>query len=244
MIAGLRLGSVPYLNAEPLLDGLDAEIRVEPSRLMGALLHGEVDIGVLSVGAALVHNLRVLPSCGVASDGPVGSVFLLHQCSFAELRRVHPDPASVTSNLLARILVERAGSGAWEDAELETQGRVLIGDAALALENWSGTDLGEAWKDWTGLPFVFAAWVIGPHVVERDWTEVDAQLREAAERGMSREGRKRCVEAQSVVGQKRAWEYLEGLRHRLDGRYREGMARYAREAARLGIGSGEVRWAC
>ena len=244
MIAGLRLGSVPYLNAEPLLDGLEAEIRVEPSRLMGALLRGEVDVGVLSVGAALVHNLRVLPSCGVASDGPVGSVFLLHEVPFKEVRRVHPDPASVTSNLLARILVERAGSGAWEETETKAQGRVLIGDAALALENWLGTDLGEAWKDWSGLPFVFAAWVIGPGVPERDWTKVDAQLREAAERGMSCEGRERCVKAQGVVGQKRAWEYLEGLRHRLDGRYREGMARYAHEAAQLGVGSGEVRWAC
>lgn len=244
MIAGLRLGSVPYLNAEPLLDGLEAEIRVEPSRLMGALLSGEVDIGVLSVGAALVHNLRVLPSCGVASDGAVGSVFLLHEMPFQEVRRVHPDPASVTSNLLARILVERAGSGTWEEAKAEAQGRVLIGDAALSLESWLGTDLGKAWKDWTGLPFVFAAWVIGPRVAERDWAEVDAQLCEAAERGMSRQGRERCVAAQNVVGQKRAWEYLEGLRHRLDGRYREGMARYAREAAQLGVGSGEVRWAC
>jgi predicted solute-binding protein len=200
---------------------------------------------VLSVGAALVHDLRVLPSCGVASDGPVGSVFLLHEEPFGEVRRVCPDPASVTSNLLARILVERAGSGVWaEDLSGTAQGRVLIGDAALALESWSGTDLGKAWKDWTGLPFVFAAWVIGPRVAERDWTEVDARLREAAERGMSRSGRERCVEAQTVVAPGRAREYLEGLRHRLDGRYREGMARYAREAARLGIGSGEVRWAC
>ena len=239
-----RLGSVPYLNAEPLLDGLEASLRVEPSRLMRSLLAGEVDVGVLSVGAALLHGLRILPSCGVASDGPVGSVFLLHEAPFCEVRRVRPDPASVTSNLLARILVERTGSGTWKEVEQQEEGRVLIGDAALALEDWKGTDLGKAWKDWTGLPFVFAAWVVGPQVPDAGLEELDMELAAAAERGMSFQGRARCVREQRVVAPEAAHAYLAGLRHRLDLRFREGMDRYAVEAARLGIGAGEVRWAC
>lgn len=240
----LRIGSVPYLNAEPLLEGLDVAVRIKPSSLMEALLAGSVDLAVLPVGAALRHDLRVLPSCGVACDGPVQSVFLLHEEPFATLSRVYPDPASVSSNLLARILVERFGSGRWEVQPLDApaQARVLIGDPALALAQWRGTDLGEAWKRFTGLPFVFAAWVIGPHVPETDWAAIDAQLRTAAQAGIAQFGR--LALEQSVVSPARAQEYLENLRFLLDDRFRSGMELYARHAASLGVGRGQVRWAC
>jgi len=243
MNLALRIGSVPYLNAEPLLEGLDVHLRVEPSRLTRCLLEGEVDLAVLPVGAALRHDLRVLRSCGVASDGPVNSVFLLHEIPFPKVRDVSPDPASVSSNLLARILVERAGSGQWHEVSpAASQARVLIGDPALRLEDWKGTDLGAAWKAWTGLPFVFAAWVIGPHVPEQDWETVDRQMLAAAERGAA--ALEACALEQRVVSPERALEYLKGLRFRLDSSYHGGMNRYAQEARRLGIGSGQVRFAC
>lgn len=244
MTPRLRIGSVPYLNAEPLLEGLDVDMRIEPSRLMETLLSGAVDLAVLPVGAALHHDLRVLPSCGVACDGPVQSVFLLHDEPFESLSRVHPDPASVSSNLLARILVERYGSGKWESvpASEPAQARVLIGDPALALPHWNGTDMGEAWKRFTGHPFVFAAWVIGPHVQETDWQAIDAHLRAAALRGTAHF--EKLAQAQSVVAPARAQAYLENLRFLLDDRFRAGMELYAREASTLGVGRGLVRWAC
>ncbi len=245
MIGHLRIGAVPYLNAAPLLSGIHADIQLVPSQLMNALLEGRVDLGILSVGAALRHDLRVLPSCGVASDGPVGSVFLLHDGPFSAVRRIRPDPASVSSNLLCRILVERTGSGHWQEtAGTDAEGRILIGDAALALTDWSGTDLGEAWKNWTGLPFVFAAWIAGPHVSSDALAEADAELREAAARGMSENGREQLALSQDIVPADRARNYLRNLRHQLDTRCREGMERYAEESARLGIGSGKVHWAC
>lgn len=244
MTPALRIGSVPYLNAEPLLDGLDIALRVEPSRLMDSLLSGAVDLAVLPVGAALRHDLRVLPSCGVACDGPVQSVFLLHEEPFETVSQVHPDPASVSSNLLARILVERFGSHRWEalPPEAPAQARVLIGDPALALSEWRGTDMGEAWMRFTGHPFVFAAWVIGPHVPETDWACVDAHLRAAAVRGISRF--EALSRAQTVVAPARAHAYLENLRFLLDERFRTGMELYARYASDLGTGRGQVRWAC
>jgi predicted solute-binding protein len=230
------------LNAEPLLDGLDISLRVEPSRLTQALLAGEVDVAVLPVGAALVHDLRVLPACGVACDGPVQSVFLLHEGPFHEVRTVHPDPASVSSNLLARILVENVGSGRWtvEPSESPAQGRVLIGDPALALESWRGTDLGQAWKDWTGLPFVFAAWILGPHVPSQDWTATNNCFLAAAKRSSL----EHLACEQAVVAPDRALAYLRNLRFLLDDRFHAGMELYARHAAALGVGSGKVRWAC
>jgi len=241
---GLRIGSVPYLNAEPLLDGLDVSLRIEPSRLAKALLAGEVDAAVLPVGAALQHDLRVLPSCGVASDGAVQSVFLLHDLPFQQVGTVHPDPASVSSNLLARILVERFGSGRWDAVapDQPAQGRVLIGDPALALKEWRGTDLGEAWKRLAGHPFVFAAWVLGPHVPELDWPAVDALFRAAAVRGV--DALDTLSRHQQVVSPARSLEYLQNLRFLLDPRYRAGMELYARHAESLGVGSGKVRWAC
>ena len=242
---GLRIGSVPYLNAAPLVHGLQVRTAV-PSLLATWLEDGRCDLAAaLSIGAVLSRpDWRVLPSLGVASDGPVRTVMILHEGPLSSHRELACDPASRTSNLLARWVMKRE-SGTDPRISPDCATRVVIGDAAFAHDPAEGTDLGSAWKRLTGLPFVFAGWVAGASLA-RDparLAEIDACLVER-----HREASRQLDEiaaSQSVVPPPQARLYLEdNIRHVLDDRFRFGADLFAREMAGLGEGTGTVPWAC
>jgi predicted solute-binding protein len=241
------VGANPYLNALPLVDGIPGVRPARPSDLARLLENDEIDLAAaLSVGAALRRpDWRVLPSTGVGSDGPVRTVLLLHQVPMAEIRSLHPDPASGTSNLLARWIVRRATGRIPSEVDEGSQARVVIGDAAFGHEPREGTDLGAAWKDATGLPFLFAGWIAGPKLAKDRvrLLEIDAWL---LARLALDEGRvERIAAEQTVVPAATAREYLTfNVRHRLDARFREGADRFAAEVLDLGVGTGEIPWAC
>ena len=108
-----RIGVVPYLNALPLIEGLDGRPDVElrravPSRLSRWLADGEIDAASLPIiDAGADPGYRVVPGIAIASRGPVRSVCLFHERPLDELRTVVLDPASRTSVVLLRILLER-----------------------------------------------------------------------------------------------------------------------------------------
>jgi len=245
-LSGLRLGSVPYLNAAPLVHGLPAVRTAVPSRLAGWLEDGTCDLAAaLSLGAVLYRpDWRVLPSCGVASDGPVRTVMILHEGSLESQRGLAFDPASRTSNLLARWILKRvSGTDPWIGPEAKA--RVLIGDAAFAHDPSEGSDMGETWKALTGLPFVFAGWVAGG-ALARDGArlrEIDAFLSER-----TRDDPVRLEEialSQTAVASPVARVYLtDNIHHNLDARFRSGADRFAAELAGLGEGTGAIPWAC
>ncbi len=188
----LRAGSVPYLNAAPLVHGLAGRLTLlPPSRLALALRERRIDAALLSVTEALLHDgYGILDGCCVASDGAVFSVFLAHRGPLEQVRVVHCDTASLTSvNLLRVLLAERGLTPEFrplpdvaEAAALENV--LLIGDQAIRFRLAQGThriwDLGEAWKAQTGLPFVYAAWVLN---LDADTRELRRELRDAAARG-------------------------------------------------------------
>jgi len=243
---GLRLGSVPYLNAAPLVHGLPGVRTAVPSRLARWLEDGECDLAAaLSLGAVLSRpDWRVLPSCGVASDGPVRTVMIVHEGPLESHRGLALDPASRTSNLLARWLLKQvSGVDPWIGPQAHA--RVLIGDAAFAHAPAEGTDMGEKWKALTGLPFVFAGWVAGG-ALARDAVrlrEIDAFLAERTGDAPSRLGE--IAAAQTVVAPEVARTYLtDNIRHLLDARFRSGADRFAAELAELGEGTGAIPWAC
>lgn len=191
-LAPLRAGSVPYLNVAPLVVGLEPRLRwLVPSRLAVALRDGEIDAGLLSITEALFSpDYDVLEGPCVASFGEVLSVFLAHRRPLEEVREVWCDTASLTSvNLLRVLLAERGlrpefvplpdpADAARHDFSL------LIGDPALRFRrtphDHALLDLGAAWRELTGLPFVFAAWVLRR---DAETTELRRELRAAAERG-------------------------------------------------------------
>jgi chorismate dehydratase len=142
-----------------------------PSRIGDMLLRNEIDVGLVPVAViADMPEYYINGNFGIGSDGPVASVCLFSEVPLPEIRTVLLDYQSRTSVQLVRILLEchwklkpeLVNAGA--DFQDHIKGRVagvVIGDRAFQQRKVSTYvyDLGEAWKNMTGLPFVFAAWI-------------------------------------------------------------------------------------
>ncbi|MEE8217472.1 MAG: menaquinone biosynthesis protein [Vicinamibacteria bacterium] len=183
----LRLGAVSYLNAQPLIHGLDEEpaVRVEqdvPSRVAERLHAGEIDLGMIpSIEYAFGHY-AIVPGIAIGSRGPVRSVSLYLSRPLEEVRRVALDTSSRTSVALLQLLLrERLGrdpqyvpmAPALGDMLAVADAALMIGDPVLDQHtNVAKIDVGEEWTRLTGLPFVYAFWagpqgVVTPKGVER-----------------------------------------------------------------------------
>lgn len=188
----LRAGSVPYLNVAPIVRGLEGRLRLlPPAQLAAALSRGEIDAGLLSITEALYHpEYVILDGPCVASNGPVYSVILAHRRPIAEVREVFCHQASLASVNLLRVLLAEQGlnprltplADPGNAADLDFA--LLIGDPAIEFRHrhprHSVLDLGSAWRDLTGLPFVYAAWTLRR---DADTTSLRAELLRAFERG-------------------------------------------------------------
>jgi chorismate dehydratase len=275
----MQLGRIGYINCYPVYGAIDRGIvRVNadlvtgtPAELNGLLAAGELDISAVSAVeyARNADTYRLLPDLAVSCDGPVRSVALFAKRDVRELdgATVLVSASSRTSVHLLKLLCQdvwhvqpnlvEARTEA-EDlgglAELPHEGVLVIGDAALLLAAAGRYpqryDLGEAWQDWTGLPFVFAVWaarrepadrrtggatgsrstyakqVQDVHralLASRDWglAHLDALAAEAArETGIDRG---RCA------------EYLSGLDYALSYRHLEGLTSFFRRLAARGL---------
>ena len=171
-LAPFRVGSVRFLNAVPLTRGLEDEVVfATPAELAAMLQRDTLDAALVSVTEVLLHDrYDVLDGLAVVSRGEVQSVFLAHRGPIAELREVFCDTASLTSvNLLRVLLAERGVKPEFKplpsyDFVALPDYALLIGDNALdfartehAHQIW---DLGQAWRQLTGLPFVYAVWAL------------------------------------------------------------------------------------
>ena len=171
-LSKLRIGCVQYLNAKPLIHGYDGPVVLEhPSALARDLSRGALDVALVPIFEAL-RDPRYLIADGVAiaSDGPVFSVFLAHRGPLAEVRTIALDPASLTSvHLLQVLLAEYHGMRPQcVDAATfrgEADAELLIGNQAIDFRHEHADtnhflDLGEEWRRCTGLPFVYAPWLL------------------------------------------------------------------------------------
>lgn len=161
-----RIGCVPYLNALPLRHGLAATLAT-PSALAARFAAGDFDTALLPVFEILqLPTPIVAEGFGICADGPVRSVFVAHRRPLTEEPEIVLDPASRTSSNLLRVLLANVIGGGPRCVEASANplaARLLIGDPALAFrksapDGWQLTDLADVWKEWTGLPFVFALW--------------------------------------------------------------------------------------
>src|SRR5215469_9183278 len=183
-----RIGSVPYLNAAPLTRDLPGEIIfAPPSKLAQMLRRDELDAALVSITEVLMNDrYDILDGVSIASLGEVYSVFLAHKKPIEEIKEVYCDTASLTSvNLLKVLLAERGLKPEFKPLEnyaaaAEKDYVLLIGDTAIEFQRAPHTheifDLGAAWLDLTGLPFVFAVWALRRGVENR---ELRAELRTA-----------------------------------------------------------------
>lgn len=171
----LRLGCVQYLNARPLIHGWRGEVRFDhPSILCRELAAGQLDVALVSSFEYLRNPVySVIDRVAIASDGPVYSVVLAHRDGIETVREVVVDPASETSvNLLRCLLGEEIEFVATGELSA-TRAQLLIGDQAIRFREEMGEtiqflDLGAAWREATGLPFVYALWLIRPGYSEKE----------------------------------------------------------------------------
>lgn len=182
----LRLASVSFLNARPLIYGLDAHADVSlaldvPSRLIQHLRAGSCDLALLPViDYQRVSGLRIVPAGGIGCDGHTLTVRIFSQQPLKDTRVLACDPDSHTSVALARIILREQFGLNVEFMDLTRatgapgEARLLIGDKVVC-EEPAGfeyqLDLGAAWKELTGLPFVFAVWTARADVDLRDLPE-------------------------------------------------------------------------
>jgi chorismate dehydratase len=171
-VAPFRVGSVRFLNAVPLTRGLEGQIVfATPSELAAMLQRAELDAGLVSVTEPLLRGCYdILDGVAIASLGEVKSVFLAHRGPIEDAREVFCDTASLTSVNLLRVLLAERGVKArfkplpgYDFAGLPDY-TLLIGDTALdfslAPHSHQIWDLGAAWNELTGLPFVYAVWAL------------------------------------------------------------------------------------
>jgi chorismate dehydratase len=170
---------VSYLNTKPLLFGIQQQpfirsidLKIDyPARIGRMLLDGEIDIGLVPVAILpAMEEYHINTRFCIGSNGAVASVGLFSETPIEKVERIVLDYQSSTSVELARILVRDYWKidPEWIDGREDfisqirgTTAGVVIGDRALAQRKISPYvyDLGEAWKNHTGLPFVFAAWI-------------------------------------------------------------------------------------
>ncbi len=177
-----RIGCVSFLNAVPLVDGLggDGEHDVSfdvPSRLLAQLEDGRVDVALCPVIDFHLSRvpLCVVPAGGIASEGETLTVRLFSRVPPKDVRTVLADGDSHTSVVLLQVLlaqqygvrprVDRLRAGPAMGAVPEDcDAMMLIGDKVVtcpppAAQLPHQVDLGKAWHELTGLPFVFAVWM-------------------------------------------------------------------------------------
>jgi chorismate dehydratase len=181
----IRLGAVDYLNARPLVQGLERHadrfsLRFDPPSRCAELLHEDaIDVGMIpTIEYCRGSEYRIVPGMAIISRGPVASVALFTQRPVKEIRTIAADTSSRTSNALIRILcAERFGitpeftpMAPDPDAMFAAcDAALIIGDPALYLDpdekRVQKVDLGQEWVSLTGLPFVWAFWAGRPGVL-------------------------------------------------------------------------------
>lgn len=173
-----RVGSVPFLNERPLTYGLGGRhpvsfVRLPPGPLAAKLVTGELDVALIPVAEQLRYGLHPIGALGIACRGSVQSVQLWHDGPRAALTRILVPQHSRSSVLLLRLLLPHWGCpdaklvptpGLDDVSEPPVEPALIIGDAALRClgAGRPSTDLGAAWHELTGLPFVFARWAARP----------------------------------------------------------------------------------
>ena len=175
----IRVGAVSYLNTKPLIYGLDLEMMKEqaeliidyPSKIASMLLKDEIDVGLVPV--AIIPEMKeyhIVSDYCIGSVGAVASVCLFSEVPLDKIETVLLDYQSRTSVALLKVIIKNfwkinvdfeETSGDYQSQISGTKAGLVIGDRALQQRKISPFifDLGLEWKKFTGLPFVFAAWV-------------------------------------------------------------------------------------
>jgi cyclic dehypoxanthinyl futalosine synthase len=242
---------VEYLNARPLCEALKGDPRIAlsfaaPSEIARALAENEADVGLMPVAAAAtIGDLRLLRNMALGARGRVRSVAIFGEKPIHELDSIALDLSSRTSVVLTRLLLARRGLeprffGATPHRAIASvggrTGALVIGDAALAIEKRfpHRFDLSEDWFEWTGLPFVFAAWFARQGAVSREEEDI---FRVAKQKGLASVDAitREHAERTGLDGESLRSYLTESMRYDLGDVEMRGLERFWNEAARAGL---------
>jgi chorismate dehydratase len=261
-VKAVRLGAVDYLNARPLVYGLELysrefKLRFDPPSKCAALLHERsIDLGMIpSIEYLRGHEpYRVVPGMAIVSDGPVASVALFSRVPRSAIRTVAADTSSRASNGLLRVLCYEVFGIDPEFIPMQPDAAemlrrcdaaLLIGDAALFLDHEAvgaeKTDLGQEWGTLTGLPFVWAFWAGRPGALTAEHVTILTGARDAGVRASDEIADAYCGPARAALGR----AYLrENIRYTLGDREQAGLQRYYELAEKHDVIEGvrDVEW--
>ena len=232
----MKIGCVPYDHAKPFAGGwsVGEVIWDHPKELVSRLNAGEVDLALVPVWEILTgSNYRVVDGLAVGSKGEVRSVAVFHDKPLVDCVGISLTPHSMSSVQLWRVVSQEAFGFRLEEKE-SGEARLSIGDEAL--REWTKrkgrgvTDLGKAWWDWTGKPFVFAVWALRTDFNPKSG-EIE-KFREECLAGIA----KRAELAKGELEN----EYLtKCIRYELGKKEKEGMAEFAK---RSGVAMREIEY--
>jgi chorismate dehydratase len=261
-VTRIRLGAVGYLNARPLVYGLEGAPRFAlrydlPSECARLLHEGAIDVGLIPS----IEYLRgpqpyaFVPGPAVTSRGPVASVAVYTRREPRDIRTIAMDSTSRTSVALATVLLRRQFGIAPEAVSMapnlelmlaRADAALIIGDEALFLDHGAAgarkIDLGDLWTASTGLPFVYAFWAGWPTAVS---PEDVASLQRARDEGVAHPDEVAAAYyPDDASRQAVASRYLrDNIRYYLGHEELEGLRTFYRYAAEAGLvpSAGELR---
>lgn len=188
----IRISAVAYTNTKPFIYGInhsdvlnqiDLSLDI-PSDCAAKLIDGTVDVGLIPV-AAIPHvpNANIISDYCIGSVGAVNSVFIFSNVPVGEIRTLRLDSHSRTSNNLAKVLLKfhfKQEVSYTTDVNSQTDAIVLIGDRTFGKKDDYAFvyDMGEEWMNFTGLPFVYAAWVANKVIPEAFINEFNTALKQ------------------------------------------------------------------
>ena len=264
-MSAIRVSAVEYLNARPLVYGLDAQSHLfslqfdVPAKCAALLRDGTVDLGLIpSIEYLQRPDYRVVPDLAVSSSGPVASVALFSQRPATAIRSIAVDSSSRTAVALLRILCaqwfEIAPTFVKMQPDLSSMlkrcdAALLIGDRALFTEYEAAglekIDLGEEWAAMTRLPFVWAFWVGRPGAVEPSHLEALHAARDSGVQALDAIAEQFAPPDEEGEQMKIARAYLhENVVYSLDDPGQAGLKKFFDEAAELGVvrAAGKLRF--
>lgn len=258
-----RVGHIQFLNCLPIYWGLmrsgallDVDLhKGTPDQLNQALVAGDLDIGPISLVEYLrnADDLLLLPDLAVGSDGPVLSVNIVSTVPLGQVRRLALGSTSRTGVLLAQMLLAERHGVRPETFRcppdlttmlLEADAAVVIGDVALrAMHDAPASgldviDLGAAWREWAGLPMVFAVWA-----ARRDFAQAHPGIVKDVHQAFLRSRDLCLTELDQAAEAAARWEtfdaptlahYFRTLDFSLGDRQIEGIRAFAARAAATG----------
>jgi len=239
-----RIGYMPYLNAEPFyyhlnLSGDSFEFcRLVPSNMALSAGKGAIDAGPLPLVACfnLEDSFVPLGDFCIASIDVVQSILLfcrrpveeLANCTFAVTGE------SVTSVQLLKVLLHhkyRVSPKSFTSLQKDNDAFLLIGDCALRERTPKSEypycyDLGKEWYDWTGLPFVFARWIVRKELPQEIKDDLCAQLSVSLEKGLIDLDAIAHKRNDLGLSKTEVINYLEGFHYTLGAKEHEAMRQF------------------